>query len=161
MFENTVKATEISDVAVCKTHCDWIISKVRMLKALISRDTEGIAQKNRIKATSAIETIESSFNELKHYIVENFAVEQTLPSNAKATKAPIMANLLVTIGSRAAYMDSKGYITLPEYSAGEDILANFAYALAGNYLAEEPDMSFDEYIETALANRFPKVEDDV
>ncbi len=67
----------------------------------------------------------------------------------------IRDNLLVTIGSRAAYMDTAGYIELPAGSKGEDILAEFAVGLAEAWLKEQPDMNFDEYIEVELENRFP------
>lgn len=67
-------------------------------------------------------------------------------------------NLLVTIGSRAAYMDMRGDIQLPIGSEGEDILASFAVKLANRWINERPDvMNFDEFIEVELENRFPKV----
>ena len=68
----------------------------------------------------------------------------------------IRDNLLVTVGSRAAYMDYAGYIQLPAGSVGEDVLANFASEIVDVWLRTECDTSFDEYIETALENRFPK-----
>lgn len=67
----------------------------------------------------------------------------------------IRDNLLVTIGSRAAYMDAGGDIDLPGGSIGEDVLAKFASKLADQWIEEELDMSFDEFIETALEKRFP------
>ena len=69
----------------------------------------------------------------------------------------IRDNLLVTIGSRAAYMDVRGDIELPTGSRGEDILAAFAVKLTDQWMKEQPDlMSFDEFIETELEKRFPK-----
>ena len=68
----------------------------------------------------------------------------------------IRDNLSVTVGSRAAYMDHAGYIQLPAGSVGEDVLANFASEIVDVWLRTECDTSFDEYIETALENRFPK-----
>ena len=68
----------------------------------------------------------------------------------------IRDNLLVTVGSRAAYMDHAGYIQLPAGSVGEDVLANFASEIVDVWLRTECDTCFDEYIETALENRFPK-----
>lgn len=65
-------------------------------------------------------------------------------------------NLLVTIGSRAAYMETHGDIKLPIGSHGEDALAAFAVKLVEQWLNEETDvMNFDEFIETALEKRFP------
>lgn len=70
----------------------------------------------------------------------------------------IRDNLLVTIGSRAAYMDVRGDIELPDGSRGEDALAAFAAKLADQWMNEEPDdsMSFDEFIETELEKKFQK-----
>ena len=68
----------------------------------------------------------------------------------------IRENLLVTIGSRAAYMDVRGDIELPVGSRGEEVLAAFAVKLADRWMKEEPDMSFDCFIEIALKKRFPK-----
>ena len=65
-------------------------------------------------------------------------------------------NLLVTIGSRAAYMDVAGHIELPEGTHGEDELARFASKIADKYIEDEIDVSFDEYIESALEKRFSK-----
>ena len=53
-------------------------------------------------------------------------------------------------------MDHAGYIQLPTGSVGEDVLANFASEIVDVWLRTECDTSFDEYIETALENRFPK-----
>ena len=69
----------------------------------------------------------------------------------------IRDNLLVTIGTRAAYMDVRGDIELPTGSGGEDILTAFAVELADRWMKEKPDlMSFDEFIETELEKRFRK-----
>lgn len=68
----------------------------------------------------------------------------------------IRDNLLVTIGRRAAYMDVLEYIELPAGSNGEDVLADFAVELAEQWMSEDHDMSFDEFIETELEKRFPK-----
>lgn len=69
----------------------------------------------------------------------------------------IRDNLLVTIGSRAAYMDVRGDIELPDGSSGEDILSKYAGELADRWINEELDiMSFDEFIETELEKKFPK-----
>jgi len=69
-------------------------------------------------------------------------------------KKTLRDNLLVTIGSRAAYMDAAGCIALAGNSAGEDELARFASALADQYLESDFDVCFDELIETALMERF-------
>lgn len=72
-------------------------------------------------------------------------------------RASIRDNLLVTMGSRAAYMDASKDIELPSGSRGEDILANFCAKKVDEYIArsKEEDLIFDEFIETALSERFP------
>lgn len=88
---------------------------------------------------------------------DNLSQIQTIEFLKAETPSPshLRDNLLVTIGSRAACMDAAGYITLPAGSRREDVLARFAGDLADAWLGREADMSFDEYIETALAARFP------
>ena len=68
----------------------------------------------------------------------------------------IRDNLLVTVGSRAAYMDHAGYIQVPAGAFVVDVLANFSSEIVVVWLRTECDTCFDEYIETALENRFPK-----
>ena len=65
-------------------------------------------------------------------------------------------NLLVTIGSRAAYMHADGIIVLPDGLEGEDTLASFAEKTVAAWMAgSHEDMSFDEYIEGKLLTAFP------
>lgn len=74
----------------------------------------------------------------------------------------IRDNLLVTMGARAAYMECKKLITLPGGSVGEDILAEFvSYVVDAYRVDEDTDLSFDEYIETALLKQFPYTENEV
>ena len=67
-------------------------------------------------------------------------------------------NLLVTMGARAAYMDAAGHIDLPDGSAGEAELAAFVGKKADEFLRRDDDgaedVSFDEFIETALAEQY-------
>ena len=79
-------------------------------------------------------------------------------SNDPEYQKKLRDNLLVSIGSRAAYMDVMGHITMPYGSKGEDELAEFSAMLADRYIQEKPECGFDEYIETALAKRFPREE---
>ena len=62
-------------------------------------------------------------------------------------------NKLVTIGTRAAYMDSKGLIVLPGGSCGEDELTLFARTIVDEY-SKIDDISFDEYIESELLKQY-------
>ena len=71
-------------------------------------------------------------------------------------KEMIRENLLVTIGSRAAYMHCAGDIELPSGTHGEDVLAVFASNLATDWISNHHDGSFDDFIETALIARFKK-----
>lgn len=79
-------------------------------------------------------------------------------SNDPEYRKELRDNLLVTIGSRAAYMDIMGHITMLYGSDGEDELAKFSALLADRYIQEKPECGFDEYIETALMKRFPREE---
>lgn len=75
-------------------------------------------------------------------------------------RASIYENLLITAGVRAGHMDGK-YIDLPTGSAGEDAVADFIALLVDEYIAKtykNEDVSFDEFIETALMERFGKGE---
>ena len=66
-------------------------------------------------------------------------------------------NMLVTMGSRAAYMNSLGTINLPTDSSGEDELAEFVTKAVDQYIDEDLDEPFDLYIEEALKYRFGNV----
>lgn len=63
-----MKATEISDITINKTHCDWIVKQVEELKALFSYNSEAMVKKNKTRALADIETIKNSLSELKLYI---------------------------------------------------------------------------------------------
>ena len=63
-------------------------------------------------------------------------------------------NLLVTAGARAAYMECSRMIDLPAGSVGEDILAAFVTKTVDKYIDEQIDISFDEYIESALTKEY-------
>lgn len=63
-------------------------------------------------------------------------------------------NLLVTMGSRAAYMDVEKIIQLPYGLIGEEIIAKFVSDTVDKYIDENIDESFDIYIEEALIERF-------
>lgn len=72
----------------------------------------------------------------------------------------IRDNLLVTIASRAAYMDISGDITLPTGSYGEDKLTDFAVEIADKWINHQEECGdvFDLYIEEELVNKFGKSE---
>lgn len=70
-------------------------------------------------------------------------------------KATLHENLLVTIGCRAGAMDALGHIHLPEFSRGEDDLANTAAYVVRLY-EEQDEIGFDEFIETALMAKYGK-----
>lgn len=66
----------------------------------------------------------------------------------------IRDNLLVTAGTRAAYMDCMRLISLPGGTIGEDLLAEFVASVCDKYIDEKIDISFDEYIENALTDKY-------
>ena len=71
----------------------------------------------------------------------------------------IRDNLLVTFGVRAGQMDGMGVISLPGTSYGEDEVAAFAVTVVDEYIQNDPDVSFDEHIETALEEKYGKEND--
>lgn len=68
----------------------------------------------------------------------------------------IRESLLVTAGARAAYMDSMGYIDLPQGVEGEQELSYYLIKVVGSYISQEEyrDVSYDDYIETALTKAY-------
>lgn len=76
-------------------------------------------------------------------------------------------NWLVTMGARAAYMECRGDIKLPEGVEGEQKLTEFVVAAVLTYMvcsSPYPDLiNFDEYIEKALMDEYGlrKVDDKV
>lgn len=69
-------------------------------------------------------------------------------------KAELRDNLLVTIGCRAGHMECLGFISIPSGVDGEDKLARFASRVVDRFIEDEFDMSFDEYIESALEDEY-------
>ena len=63
-----MKATEISDITINKTHCDWIIEQAKELKALFSYESESMVNLNKTRIMADISTMEDSLRELKLYL---------------------------------------------------------------------------------------------
>lgn len=63
-----MKATEINDITIMKTHCDWITEHAKELKALFDYKSEKMIIANQSRALTDIETMTDSLNELKAYI---------------------------------------------------------------------------------------------
>lgn len=63
-----MKATEINDMTICKTHCDLIIKKSSEFKNLFSSEMKNIINQNKVKALSDIIAMENSLSELKLFI---------------------------------------------------------------------------------------------
>lgn len=58
----------MSDMAINKTHCDWIIEQAKELKALLSYESENMINLNKTRAMADISTMEDSLRELKLYL---------------------------------------------------------------------------------------------
>ena len=67
-------------------------------------------------------------------------------------------NLLITAGSRAAYMDAFHVINLPYGVDGEDEVTNFIAKVVDEYIEKDIDESFDIFIEERLIARFKEEE---
>lgn len=66
-------------------------------------------------------------------------------------------NLLVTAGSRVAYMHDAEHIELPHGVDGEQILAVYISQMVDAYLhCDSIDAPFDEFIEQALLQKYGK-----
>lgn len=65
-----MKATKISDSAINKTHCDWIIEHAKELKALFSHESDRMIELNRTRAIADVDTMMDSLRELKAYLTE-------------------------------------------------------------------------------------------
>lgn len=63
-----MKATEIDDITIHKTHCDWIVKQAMELKALFSHNSERMVELNKSRALADIETIKNSLSELQLYV---------------------------------------------------------------------------------------------
>ena len=65
-----MKAAEISDLTVCKAHCDWVVKQATIVKALLNYNSEEMIAANKTRALSAIDTMMDSLRELKGNIEE-------------------------------------------------------------------------------------------
>lgn len=63
-----MKATDISNFAIAKAHCDWIKQQATELKKLIDYESIPMLNMNNVRALSAISTMEASLRELKEFI---------------------------------------------------------------------------------------------
>ena len=63
-------------------------------------------------------------------------------------------NLIATAAYRAGHMESMCSIAVGGTVEDEDDLANFCAYLATKWEQESPDTSYDEFIESALVDRY-------
>lgn len=63
-------------------------------------------------------------------------------------------NLLVTAGTRLAYMHANNTIVVPSGVYGEDEIAEFITDVVDEYIEENIDRSFDLYIEECIMVRY-------
>lgn len=63
-----MKATNIKDIIIQKTHCDWIVEQSKELKELFSYESNNMISLNKMRALASIETIKNSLAELESYI---------------------------------------------------------------------------------------------
>ena len=54
------------DIAIQKTHCDWICVQAKMIKAMLDHNVHH-APSNRVRALSTLSTMQDSINEMKLY----------------------------------------------------------------------------------------------
>lgn len=63
-----MKATEVNDIVIQKTHCDYIVEQAEELKALFSYNSKSMIELNKTRALADIEAIKVSLAELELYI---------------------------------------------------------------------------------------------
>lgn len=63
-----MKATEVNDIVIQKTHCDYIVEQAEELKALFSYNSKSMIELNKTRALADIEAIKDSLAELELYI---------------------------------------------------------------------------------------------
>ena len=63
-----MRATNIKDITIQKTHCDWIVEQAKELKELFSYESNNMINLNKLRALASIETIKNSLAELEDYI---------------------------------------------------------------------------------------------
>ena len=64
----------ITERAINKTHCDWIIQQAEELKALFSYESDRMIDLNKTRALSAIDTAMDSLRELRLYLIDERGV---------------------------------------------------------------------------------------
>lgn len=74
--------------------------------------------------------------------------------------ANLRENLLVTMALYAGEMNAHNNIDLPSGNEGEDALADFCAGCVDAYLDNEHHITFDEYAEQCLVDRFGQQKDD-
>ena len=63
-----MKATEINEIIIQKTHCDYIVEQAKELRALFSYNSKSMIESNKTRALADIEAIKNSLAELKLYV---------------------------------------------------------------------------------------------
>lgn len=58
----------MNEYKIQKTHCDWIITQMQEIKALLSYESDRMIVLNKTRAVSAINTSTDSLRELELYI---------------------------------------------------------------------------------------------
>lgn len=119
---------------------------------------DGLCSEEGVQSVIAeLQTVADSGDERYVQRAESLIAEirRLIGKPEKAAKVALRENLLVTFGTRAAYMDSMGKISLPSGVDGEDEIAAAAVDVVDRFLSNTAwDTSFDEFIETALTERF-------
>lgn len=72
----------------------------------------------------------------------------------RAQANPFRDDLLVTAGTRAAYMDYEETIVLPGGVVGESEIAEFIVGVVDYYINNDTGTYFDDYIERKLIEKY-------
>jgi ubiquinone biosynthesis protein COQ9 len=105
---------------------------------------------NRIK--NAIRAFKGDSNDAK-YVSVGIDVKRCIDCE-RAQANPFRDDLLVTAGTRAAYMSVYENIILPDGIDGESEIAEFIAGVVDYYINNETGTYFDDYIERKLIEKY-------
>ena len=92
------------------------------------------------------QTLQLSDAEVMRFLDSGCRIKRRIPLHEN--------NLYVTFGCRAGEMNQLNEIDLPTGLGGEEELTILAEDVIGEWMRDQPDISFDEFIETRLIERF-------
>ena len=112
---------------------------------------------NKLQRTTFLDRIKNAINAFRDRPIGSvqYGIDIKRCDECEYKDTGYRDNLLVIAGARAAYMDSKDVIDIPEGVNGEDDYSYYVKELVDHYFNKD-DVNFDEYIENALIKKYGK-----